>query len=208
MRHPKDGSTFSDAMRNKDDLTIDPIYMSGGLPNGLTKSMLHGRSLEPKRIKKIGGNIFNARFQPSDVPSLKQRLSKEAYEIRARKFQADEYKPPHQHTFRDYHTPLGKATFMANTKIDGMKYQSNVYDKKDIKSEAEMNPNLKEDLKKQGGFVRFWNIANHNHNIDKSIYKFLDKDIYGEEEPYDTHYTLFSKKPPFKLYFKSNHKDS
>ena len=114
MRHPKDGSTFSDAMRNKDDLTIDPIYMSGGLPNGLTKSMLHGRSLEPKRIKKIGGNIFNARFQPSDVPSLKQRLSKEAYEIRARKFQADEYKPPHQHTFRDYHTPLGKATFMVN----------------------------------------------------------------------------------------------
>lgn len=70
-----------------------------------------------------------------------------------------------------------------------------------------MYPGLRDDLKKQSGFVRFWNIASHTHNIDKSIYRFLDKDIYGDEEPYDTHYTLFSKKPPFKLYFKSKGKD-
>lgn len=57
-------------------------------------------------------------------------------------------------------------------------------------------------MDKEKGFVRFLKLADNNHNMDNSIYQFLDKDLYGAEEPYDTHFTLFSKKPPFRLYFK------
>lgn len=122
MRNMKDGSTFSDAMRGKDDFTIDPIYMSGGVPGNLTKSMMGGQSLEAKKKKKPSANIFDARVKPNDVPTLKAKLAKEAYEIRARKFQADEYKPPHQHTFRDHVHPLDKPNFLTGTKVAGLKY--------------------------------------------------------------------------------------
>lgn len=194
----QNGSTFSEAMRIEAAMKSPAISSKYGQLQSM-QLYYENKWYDSMIKKKTVGNQFEAWFRSSDVQTLKASLSKEAHEARSKKFQSDDYKPPYSHTFRDLEPPLDKVPFKNNIKNEQLKPQFNLFDKKD-KSKKE--PTDREILRKELGFVRFLKIQEKVLNIDGQRYQFLKKDEFGEEEPYDAQHSMFSKKPPFKLYFK------
>ena len=88
-----------------------------------------------------------------------------------------------------------------NIKQKDMEYIPNVYDKKES-GEASFDPYGREKYTQEQGFVRYWNLPDINHNINQTPFQLIKKLPFGEEDHYENDSNIFSKKPPFKLYFK------
>lgn len=153
----------------------------------------------PKIGRREDPNIFNPYHKETKVADLKMRIARNKYNASDGNFK----ERSKQHKFREEYIPYDKPNFITRFKAEFKDY----FENKPFKISRKKSQKVTGIDVKRARHRGKWegaeksNLPDLLHNIDGSLFKYLDKGKYGDSDVYEVP-VEFKDGKDFRLYFK------